>query len=71
MDVTFITGNQSKADYLAKYLGIPVKHVKLDLEELQSMDLHKIVEHKVRQAYEHIKSPVTAAPGTSTRAAKR
>jgi non-canonical purine NTP pyrophosphatase (RdgB/HAM1 family) len=58
MDVTFITGNQSKADYLAKSLGIPVKHVKLDLEELQSMDLHKIVEHKVRQAYEHIKSPV-------------
>mgnify|MGYP003394370041 CR=1 FL=1 len=27
--VTFITGNQSKADYLAKYLGHPVDHLKI------------------------------------------
>lgn len=58
MDVTFITGNQNKADYLAKYLGFPVKHVKLDLDELQSLDLNVIVEHKVKQAYEKIQGPV-------------
>lgn len=57
-DITFITGNQGKADYLAKYLGFPVKHVKLDLDEIQSLDLKQIVEHKVRQAYEEIKAPV-------------
>jgi inosine triphosphate pyrophosphatase len=57
-DITFITGNQNKADYLAKYLGLPVKHIKLDLDEIQSLDLKEIVEHKVRQAYELIKSPV-------------
>ncbi|MCX6820120.1 MAG: non-canonical purine NTP pyrophosphatase [Candidatus Adlerbacteria bacterium] len=57
-DITFITGNQNKADYLAKYLGFSVKHVKLDLGELQSMDLKEIVEHKVRQAYSKIQSPV-------------
>ncbi len=57
-DITFITGNQKKADYLAKYLGFPVKHIKLDLDELQSLDLRVIVEHKVRQAFEKIKSPV-------------
>lgn len=56
--VTFITGNQNKADYLSKYLGHPVNHVKIDLDEIQSMDLKEIVEHKVRQAYEKIKSPV-------------
>jgi inosine triphosphate pyrophosphatase len=56
--ITFITGNQKKADYLAKYLGHPVEHVKLDLDELQSLDLRVIVEHKVRQAYEKIKSLV-------------
>lgn len=56
--ITFITGNQNKADYLAKYLGHPVDHVKIDLDEIQSMDLKEIVEHKVRQAYEKIKSPV-------------
>lgn len=57
-EITFITGNQNKADYLAKYLGFPVKHTKLDLDEIQSLDLKEIVEHKVRQAYEKIKAPV-------------
>lgn len=57
-NITFITGNQNKADYLAKYLGHSVDHVKLDLDEIQSLDLKEIVEHKVRQAYEKIKKPV-------------
>lgn len=56
--ITFITGNQNKADYLAKYIGIGIDHKKIDLEEIQSLDLKTIVEHKVRQAYEVIKSPV-------------
>jgi len=56
--ITFITWNQNKADYLAKYLGFPVDHVKLDLDELQSIDLKEIVEHKVKQAYDIVKSPV-------------
>lgn len=58
MNVTFITGNQGKADYLRKYLGFPVDHHKLDVEELQSLDLREIVEHKVRQAYDALKTPV-------------
>lgn len=56
--ITFITSNQSKADYLAKYLELPVSHKKIDLDEIQSLDLKKIVEHKVRQAFERIKGPV-------------
>jgi len=57
-EVTFITGNQSKADYLAKFLEHPVSHIKLDLDELQSLDLRKIVGHKAKQAYQMIKKPV-------------
>ncbi len=57
-EIVFITGNQNKADYLAKFLGFPVEHQKLDLDELQSLDLKEIVEHKVKQAYEQIKKPV-------------
>lgn len=56
--VTFITGNQGKADFMAKFLGYPVEHVKLDLDEIQSLDFKEIAEHKARQAYEIIKSPV-------------
>lgn len=57
-NITFITWNQNKADYLSKYLGYPVDHLKLDLDEIQSMNLNEIVERKVRQAYDLIKKPV-------------
>ncbi len=57
-DITFITGNLKKAEYLERCLGHPVEHVKLDLDEIQSLDLKEIVEHKVRQAHIYIKRPV-------------
>lgn len=57
-DLTFITGNQNKADFLAKHLGVPVAHHKLDLDEIQSLEPHEVVEHKVLQAYEILKRPV-------------
>lgn len=57
-NVTFITGNQHKADFLAKYLHHPVAHQKVDLEEIQSLDLKEISEHKARRAYEIVGSPV-------------
>jgi non-canonical purine NTP pyrophosphatase (RdgB/HAM1 family) len=57
-DLTFITGNQHKADILAKHLGIAVAHHKLDLDELQSLDLRVVAEHKARQAYGIMGKPV-------------
>lgn len=43
---------------MEKYLGFPAAHQKLDLDEIQSLDLKEIVEHKVRQAFEIVKGPV-------------
>ena len=57
-DVVFITGNQAKADYLSKYLGHPVEHVKVDLDEIQSLDLKEVVQHKMLQAYAKVGRPV-------------
>lgn len=57
-EITFITSNQAKANYLNRYLGFKVNHGKVELEEIQSLDLKQVVEHKVRQAYDIIKSPV-------------
>lgn len=54
----FITGNQNKADYLAKTLGIELEHQKLELDEIQSADPYAVIEHKVRQAYGIIQKPV-------------
>src|SRR3989344_204412 len=57
-NITYITGNQKKAEYLEKYLGHPISHQKIDLDEIQSLDLKEIVKHKVRQAYNIVKGPV-------------
>lgn len=56
--ITFITGNQHKADYLSRMLGLPLKHRAVDLAEIQSTSLEEVVEHKVRQAYKIAKCPV-------------
>ena len=57
-DLIFITGNQNKADYLAKWLDMPIKHRKVDLDEIQSLDLRAVVEDKARRAYDTVKKPV-------------
>jgi non-canonical purine NTP pyrophosphatase (RdgB/HAM1 family) len=57
-DFTFISGNQHKIDYLKKWLGLPVAHQKVDLDEIQSLDLRQVVEHKARQAYQIVGTPV-------------
>jgi non-canonical purine NTP pyrophosphatase (RdgB/HAM1 family) len=57
-DVTFITGNQSKADYLSRYLGLPIKHQKVELEEPQTLDLREVVEYKAKRAYSVVQMPV-------------
>jgi inosine triphosphate pyrophosphatase len=58
MNVVFVTGNQHKADILAKFLGFPLEHQKVDIDEIQSLDLRKIVEYKVKHAYSIIQKPV-------------
>lgn len=54
----FITGNQHKADYLARMLGMPLEHHKIDLVEIQSSSPEEVVRHKVREAYEIAQQPV-------------
>lgn len=56
--VTFVTGNQHKADKTAQLLGRELLHEKVDLDELQTKDLSELAEHKVRQAYDLLKKPV-------------
>lgn len=56
--ITFITGNSGKAEQLSKYLNYPIDHQKIDLVEVQSVNLEEVVAHKVKEAYSQIKSPV-------------
>lgn len=54
MNITFITGNAAKAEQLGRHLAYPVSHQNLDLVEIQSLDLHEIIEHKTKEAYKQV-----------------
>jgi non-canonical purine NTP pyrophosphatase (RdgB/HAM1 family) len=54
----FVTGNQHKADHLSRLLELPLEHIKLDLDEIQSANLEEVATHKVKQAYGLVKRPV-------------
>jgi non-canonical purine NTP pyrophosphatase (RdgB/HAM1 family) len=56
--LVFVTGNDNKAREAANILGVEIERIKIDLDELQSMDLKVIVRHKAKQAYQKIKKPV-------------
>jgi non-canonical purine NTP pyrophosphatase (RdgB/HAM1 family) len=56
--LTFITGNAAKAEQLAYHLDAPVAHQKVDLIEIQSLELSEIVAHKAKEAYKIVGSPV-------------
>lgn len=54
----FVTGNEGKAKEAQAILEMPVEIVNLELAEIQSLDLEKIVRHKASQAFNLIKKPV-------------
>ncbi len=58
VSITFVTGNPKKAEQLSYHLDTPILHQKLDLPEIQSLDLGEIVERKAREAYRLVQSPV-------------
>lgn len=54
----FVTGNPHKAEHIGKLIGVPIDHMALDVDEIQSRDPEEVIEHKVRQAYAIAKRPV-------------
>lgn len=58
MKLTFVTGNQAKADLMSQYLEEGIDHIKLDLTEIQTLDAEEVVRHKVMEAYLIVKKPV-------------
>lgn len=56
--LVFITGNENKVAYLAKWLGVPIEHQKIELDEIQSLNSAEVIEHKARAAYAIVQRPV-------------
>ena len=57
-EVYFVTGNSDKARLFSKMVGFEIKNIKVDLEEIQSLELSEIVKHKAIEAYKITKKPV-------------
>jgi non-canonical purine NTP pyrophosphatase (RdgB/HAM1 family) len=56
--LTFVTSNKAKAEQVSRYLHLPVVHQKVELTEIQSLDIEKVVTHKVNEAYRQLNTPV-------------
>lgn len=56
--LTFITGNANKAKYVSEWLDHELAHQKLDLPEIQSIDVREVTEYKARKAFELVGVPV-------------
>ena len=57
-NVYLVTGNENKFEEAQKILGIDLNFLKMNLEEIQSEDIYKIVKEKAKIAYNAIKRPV-------------
>jgi len=57
-ELFFITSNPGKAKYLNDFFDFPIKHLALDISEIQSLDLEEIVSQKALEAYREVKKPV-------------
>ncbi|MDE1869542.1 MAG: RdgB/HAM1 family non-canonical purine NTP pyrophosphatase [Candidatus Micrarchaeota archaeon] len=58
MDFIFVTSNKHKLREAEQILGRKIKHVALELDELQSLQVSDIVKSKAESAYKIVKKPV-------------
>lgn len=58
MKLTFVTGNAAKAEQLSRHLEFSVDCKEIPVPEIQSLDLREIAEHKAREAYRQLHTPV-------------
>jgi len=58
LSMVYVTGNENKAKRFNDSLGLDIEHHSADVDELQSLDVREVVEHKVKGAYDQLKQPV-------------
>ncbi len=56
--LVIVTGNPAKAQVIQAAIERPTTHIKLDLPEIQSVDVREVIEHKARGAYQAVGKPV-------------
>ncbi len=56
--ILFATTNEGKIREATDILGIEVEPIKIELDEIQSLDFREVIEHKAKQAFEKVGQPV-------------
>ena len=55
---SYITSNPDKAKHMSRLLGFPISEIATEIPEIQSLNLHEVIEHKTKTAYELVKKPL-------------
>lgn len=53
--IVFVTSNDNKLREVESILGIRLNRINIDIEEIQDIDVEKVVEKKAKDAYEKIR----------------
>ncbi|MBF0279621.1 MAG: non-canonical purine NTP pyrophosphatase [SAR324 cluster bacterium] len=56
--IYFVSSNSKKYSEFKEMINFPIEIIDIDLEEIQTSDMDKLLKHKVRQAYYAVKAPV-------------
>ena len=66
----FITGNKQKFNEVKKLLKpVKIEQLNISLEEIQDIDPHKIIRHKLKEAFKQHKGPFIIEDGSLTMSA--
>jgi len=57
-DIVFITGNEGKLKEAKEILNVDISSEKLDLLEIQAVNLEDVIEEKLKHGYEILKKPI-------------
>lgn len=58
MTIYLVTSNKGKLREFKEILGFKLENIDLDVDEIQAVEVEKVVEHKTKQAFKIIKKPV-------------
>lgn len=57
-DIVVVTSNKNKVSEINEILGTKYKVSKIDVPEIQSLDINEVISHKAKSAFEKFKKPV-------------
>lgn len=58
MEILFVSSNLNKVRVMQGLLGRPLRHVHLQLPEIQALSVHEVIEGKARAAFDQVGRPL-------------